>query len=69
MTQINMPSGNTPIIGDSLYKNDDDIFKDYFKRKVRLDECDIDAEGDECPFAEEDSVGMEECDSDHEDLF
>lgn len=69
MTQITMPSGNTPMIGDSLYKNDDDIFKDYFKRKVRLDECDIDDEGDECPFFEEELVGIEEYDSDHEEFL
>lgn len=63
MTQINMPSVNTPTIGDSLYKSDDDIFKDYFKRKVRLDECDIEDECEDedfpCPYFEEDPSWLE----------
>lgn len=61
MTQINMPSVNSPMIGDSLHKSDDDIFKDYFKRKIRLDECDIEDEGDDdCPYFEEELVGIED---------
>lgn len=59
MTQINMPSVNTPMIGDSLYKNDDDIFKDYFRKKKKfIDDDDID--DDSCPFFEEDLCGVED---------
>jgi len=60
MTQINMPSVNTPMIGDSLYKSDDDIFKDYFKRKIRLDECDIEGEDEVDDLFEEDLAGVED---------